>query len=144
MPETRRIMVRLRFLGVVMLILGLATVWVAYRDHRAVNDQRDCLRTSFSDLTDALQARAVYANQRNDLATQKDNVIEAKIDAQGELIHSVPQVVTQEEFAKLFTQYDQADQRLSGELANINMKIDEVTKKQSATPVPPFPAGRCD
>lgn len=144
MTTPERLKHRQVMLGWFVLVLAVGTALVSsYLTHDA-QDQRSCLRESFSSLTDALDVRAELTAQQNSIRLKQSDVLSRQVRAQSNLILSVSTAGTRTDVQTAFDVYAHENERLAAAQDHLADELATLTKQQDDVDVPPFPEGKCD
>lgn len=117
-------------LGVVVMSLGVLTIWQGVSSRAEDNEQRQCLANSFGQLTEALEIRgqnaaAEAANDRRDNASQN------------QLIFEVFAAKTKQESLAAFERFREAQ-------VKIQRQAQKIRDTRARHPFPSFPPGTCE
>lgn len=108
---------RLQVLGVVVLILAIATVTLDFRYRAQARDIQRCFHQSFTVLTDILELRGEL-QERESAAAQELNLVELR------------GVDSDEEYLAALRKYERI--------------TNEIQRERKENPVPPYPEGTCE
>lgn len=145
MTTPERFRRRQRIEGAILIVLALFTVSYGVWDSGEARGRDKCMVRSFQQSSDVLDARSELGELTTELSLEVDALQSKQIALQKRVIQevAVARQRSSEDIDRVFANYDEAVNKISGEAARLRALRKDVLATRKGMALPAYPDGKC-